>query len=157
MQQVFDFIKQTRQAFIQLIDGLTIEQLNEIPVGFNNNIIWNFGHAVVATQALCYVRTGIRPDASSIKYASSYVKGSRPTYFVTQEEVEDLKRLAVETIEQIEADYKAGVFNNISPFATDTYGETMATIEEVITLTAGHDNLHYGYAIAQRRIINNNK
>jgi hypothetical protein len=157
MEQVFKFIKQTRQAFIQLFEGLTLEQLNEIPAGFNNNIIWNFGHIVVATQGLTYLRTGIRHDASFIKYAGTYTKGSKPTYFVTQEEVDDLKRLAVETIEQLEKDYAAGVFNNIAPFATDTYGETMATIEEVITLTSGHDNLHYGYAIAQRRIINNNK
>jgi hypothetical protein len=157
MEQVFKFIKQSRQAFIHLINELTIEQLNEIPAGFNNNIIWNFGHIVIATQALSYVRTGIRPDASSITYASAYAKGTKPTYFVTQEEVDELKKIAVESIEQIEKDYAAGVFNTITPFATDTYKETMPTFEEVITLTSGHDNLHYGYAIAQKRIINNNK
>lgn len=154
MEQVFKFIRNTRQAFIELLDGLTLEQINQIPEGFNNNIIWNFGHIVVATQALCYVRSGILPDASSIKYVQSYVKGSKPTCFVSQEEVDELKRLAIQTIDQIEQDYKAGKFSNITPFATDTYKETLPSIEDVITLTAGHDNLHYGYAIAQRRLIN---
>ena len=157
MEHVFKFIKQGRQAFINLINELSIDQLNEIPEGFNNNIIWNFGHIVVATQALSYVRTGVRPDASFIKYVGAYAKGTKPTYFVTQEEVEDLKNIAFASIEQIEADYKAGVFKNITPFATDTYKETMPIFEEVITLTSGHDNLHYGYAIAQKRIINNIK
>lgn len=154
MEQVFQFIKQGRQAFINLINDLTIEQLNEIPAGFNNNIIWNFGHAVIATQLLTYVRTGTRADASTVKYAAAYAKGTKPTYFVTQQEIDDLKQLALDTINQLEQDYQAGLFKDITAFATDTYKENMSTIEEVIILTAGHDNLHYGYAIAQKRIIN---
>lgn len=155
MENTFKFILQTRKAFIQLIDSLTLEQLNHIPDGFNNNIIWNFGHIVVVAPALCYLRSGVSADVSMVKYLKSYVKGSKPTYTVTQEEVDDLKQLAITSIEQIENDYKAGVFKEITPFATDTYKETMSTIEEVIQLSAGHDNLHYGYAIAQNRIINN--
>ncbi|WP_164109341.1 MULTISPECIES: DinB family protein [Sphingobacterium] len=155
MENTFKFIIQTRRAFIQLIDSLTIEQLNEIPTGFNNNIIWNFGHIVVVTPALCYLRSGVSTDTAMVKYLKSYVKGSKPTYTVTQEEVDDLKRLAITTIEQIRKDYNAGVFKEIIPFATDTYKETLSAIEEIIQLSAGHDNLHYGYAIAQNRIINN--
>lgn len=157
MNDVFKFIIQTRKAFIELMEDLTLEQLNEIPNGFNNNIIWNFGHIVIATQGLCYLRTGIKTDASFIKYASTYTKGSKPSYAVTQEEVDDLKVLALQTIAQIEQDYKAGVFNEITPFSTATYKEAMTKIEEVVLLTAGHDNLHFGYATAQKRIINTNK
>lgn len=154
MEHTFKFIIQTRKTFIQLIDGLSIEELNEIPTGFNNNIIWNFGHIVVATQGLCYLRSGISTDLSRVKYLHAYTKGSKPTYTVSQDEVDDLKVLAIETIRQLEQDYNAGIFKEITPFSTDTYKEMMSTIEEVILLTAGHDNLHFGYAIAQNRIIN---
>lgn len=156
MTTTFKYIIQARKAFIELIDSLSIAQLNHIPEGFNNNIIWNFGHIVVATQGLCYLRTGVKPDYV-IKYGAAYTKGSKPTYTVSSEEVQDLKKLAIETIQQIEQDYDKGLFHAITPFATETYKETMPTIEDVITTTAGHDNLHYGYAIAQRRLINTNK
>ncbi|NGM60623.1 DinB family protein [Sphingobacterium sp. SGG-5] len=156
MQETFKYIIQARRAFIALIEELTLEQLNHIPDGFNNNIIWNFGHIVVATQGLCYLRTGVRPDYT-IKYGAAYTKGSKPTYTVSQEEVDDLKTLAITTIEQIEKDYHAGVFKEITPFATGTYHAMMPTIADVIVMTAGHDNLHFGYALAQRRIINNGK
>lgn len=156
MKQTFNYIIQARKAFIELIDSLSIAQLNHIPEGFNNNIIWNFGHIVIATQGLCYLRTGVKPDYR-IKYGAAYAKGSKPTYTVSSEEVQDLKKLAIETIQQIEQDYDKGLFHSITPFATDTYKETMPTIEDVITTTAGHDNLHYGYAIAQRRLINTSK
>ena len=154
MEQVFNFIIQGRRAFIELLGDLSIEQLNEVPAGFNNNIIWNFGHIVVSSQALCYIRTGVRPD-TAIKFVEAYAKGTKPSYFVTAEEVAELKTLALESIQQIENDYKAGVFNNMTAFETSTYKEKMSSIEEVLITTIGHDNLHYGYAAAQKKIINN--
>jgi len=156
MENTFKYIIQARKAFITLIEGLTLEQLNHIPGGFNNNIIWNFGHIVVATQGLCYLRTDVSPDYS-IKYGAAYTKGSKPTYTVSQEEVEDLKVLAIATIEQIEKDYHAGVFKKITPFATGTYNELMPTIDDVIITSVGHANLHFGYEMAQQRIIHNIK
>ena len=157
MKEVFKFIIDARKAFIKDIESLSLEQVNEIPAGFNNNIIWNFGHIVVTTPVLCYIRTGILADASSVKYVSAYAKGTKPTYFVTQEEVDELKELAISTIETLEKDYNEGKLNNIVPFETSTYGALLESIEDVIITTAGHDNTHLGYVTAQKRIINNNK
>lgn len=154
MKDVFKYIIQSRKAFIGLIDSLTIQELNRIPNGFNNNIIWNFGHIIVATQGLCYLRTGVQSDYV-VKYASAYNKGAKPSYIVTQEEVDDLKTLAIHTIERIEKDYYANTFTEITPFSTDTYKEIMPTIEDVITTTVGHDNLHYGYSLALLRALKN--
>lgn len=151
MNEIFDFIITSRKAFIQLIDGLTIEQLNKIPEGYNNNIIWNFGHIVVSTQTLCYVRTGILPHTSSVKFNDFYKKDTRPTYTVTAEEVLELKALAINSIEKIKDDYANGVFANITPFSTSTYGAEMESIEEVLVTTIGHDNVHYGYAWALKK------
>lgn len=155
MEKVFKFIRASRKVFIELIDGLSVEELNHVPGGFNNNIIWNFGHIVVSTQALCYIRGGIRPDASSIKFAEYYAKGTKPSYYVEEAEIAELKALALSTIDQIEADYKAGLFNNLRPFETSTYHESMDSFDEVLAMTSGHDNLHLGYALALRRVINN--
>ncbi|GHE41329.1 DinB family protein [Sphingobacterium griseoflavum] len=153
MDNVFNFITDARKAFIELIDSLTAEELNHIPEGFNNNIIWNFGHIVVSTQALCYVRTGIKSDTSAIQYLSAYAKGTKPTYTVDPEEIADLRALALSTIQQIYADYDKGIFNNITPFETSTYKSSLNTIEEVLITTVGHDNLHFGYALAQKRAL----
>ncbi|WP_407635809.1 DinB family protein [Solitalea canadensis] len=37
----------------------TIDQLNKVPAGFNNNLIWNIGHEIVAQQALIYKSSGL--------------------------------------------------------------------------------------------------
>jgi hypothetical protein len=153
MKQIFEFIINSRKAFIQLIDGLTIEQLNKIPDGYSNNIIWNFGHIVVSTQTLCYVRTGILENASAVKFNDFYKKDTRPAYTVTAEEIAELKATALESIKKIEEDYANGKFGAITPFATATYGAQMNSVEEILTTTIGHDNLHYGYALALKRRI----
>jgi len=153
MNEIFEFIINSRKAFIQLVDGLTIEQLNKIPEGYNNNIIWNFGHIVVSTQTLCYVRTGILADANSVKFNEYYKKDTRPGYNVTEQEVAELKALALESIEKIKEDYANGVFADITPFSTSTYGVEMKSIEEVLITTIGHDNVHYGYAWSLKKAI----
>ncbi|MFU1857687.1 DinB family protein [Sphingobacterium sp. NGMCC 1.201703] len=153
MQETFKFILKSRQKFIELIDGLSPEQLNKIPAGFNNNIIWNFAHIVVSTQTLVYVRTGIKADTSWVKYNEDYKKDTKPTRFVEQAEIDELKEIAIRSIEQIATDYENGVFGEITSFSTATYGYPMDTIEEVIALTSGHDNVHFGYAMAQRRLV----
>lgn len=155
MDKVFKFIFDGRKAFIRLIDELTLDQLNEIPEGFNNNIIWNFGHIVVSTQTLSYTRTGIREGVNWVKYVDAYAKGTKPTYYVSQEEVDDLKEIALRSIAAIEADYNAGVFKHVTAYETATYGASLNSIEDVLITSVGHDNLHYGYATAQKRIINN--
>lgn len=150
MNEIFEFIINSRKSFIDLIDGLTLEQLNKIPDGFNNNIIWNFGHIVVSTQTLCYVRTGILQDAASVKFNEYYKKDTKPSYAVTEEEVVELKAIAIKSIEKIKEDYANGKFADTTPFTTATYGVQMNSIEEVLITTIGHDNLHYGYAWAQK-------
>lgn len=153
MKETFKFIIDARKAFIRLLDGLTLEELNAVPEGFNNNIIWNFGHIVVSTPLLCYVRTGVWADTSAIKYVEAYKKGSKPTYPVSEEEIQDLKALAISTIEQLEEDYNKGVFTKIKPFDTVTFGSMIDNMEQLLITTAGHDNTHYGYATAQRRLV----
>ncbi|MBE5319135.1 DinB family protein [Pedobacter sp. MR2016-19] len=151
MNEVFDFIINSRKAFIKLIDGLTIEELNKIPDGYNNNIIWNFGHIVVSTQTLCYVRTGVLQDAASVKFNEYYKKDTKPTYTVTEQEVAELKTIALESIEKIKEDYANGKFSSITPFITATYGVQLNSIEEVLITTIGHDNVHCGYASALKK------
>lgn len=151
-RHVFNSIIQTRKLFVELIDGMSLEQLNQIPSGFNNNIGWNFGHIVVTTPALCYVRTGVRKDLE-IPFFPAYKKDSKPEYWITEEELDALKVQTVTSIEQIEQDYLNNVFSHITPYSTSTYVVEMYSIEEVILCTLMHDNLHLGYAQAQRRAI----
>jgi len=153
---VFDYIKQTRAVFIQLLEQLSLDEINEIPSGFRNNIGWNFGHIAVSTPALCYRRTQVIP-AYDIPFIGDYGKGTKPERWITAEALQTLKSQLLSSIQQLETDYHRGLFTSISPFATSTYGLEMHTIEEVFTATLAHDNLHLGYAMAIRRALGKNE
>jgi hypothetical protein len=148
----FKYIRKNRELFLQLVNGLNIEQLNKIPDGFRNNIVWNFGHIIVSTQNLCYLRSNVEPDIE-IPYKAKYGKDSKSESFITQEELDILKEQLVSTIDKIENDLKAGIFKNITPYSTATYKHEMHSIEEILTCTLAHDSMHFGYALAQRKLV----
>jgi DinB family protein len=153
MEQTIKYIKRTRELFLTLVNGLSIEQINKIPQGFNNNIIWNFGHMLISTQALCYLRSAVDPGIE-IMYLSAYQKGSKPGAFVSEEGFEVLKQIAVSSMDKIERDLKNGDFNVIpNAFTTATYGFEMATFEEIIACCLAHESMHLGYASAIKRAL----
>lgn len=45
-------LRHIRTSVLNLIESLTLKQINEIPAGFNNNIIWNLGHLVATDQRI---------------------------------------------------------------------------------------------------------
>ncbi|MDE1191794.1 MAG: DinB family protein [Arachidicoccus sp.] len=154
MQYSIKYIRKNRELFLKLLDGLTIEQLNKIPTGFNNNIIWNFGHIIVSTQLLAYVRSGVQVDFE-VSFQEKFKSGTRPESFITQEEIEELKELLYSTLDLIEENEKKNYFDKVIPFSTQTYGFEMNTFEEVLACIQSHESLHYGYALAQKRLVNN--
>jgi len=149
---VFKYIRKNRELFLNLVNSLTIEQLNKIPEGYRNNIAWNFGHIVVSTQLLCYVRPQV-DTSKEISFRTKYAKDSKPESFIEQKEIDELKKQLVSSIDAIEEDLKNGVFKNIKPYSTATYAHEMHSIEEILTCTLAHDSFHYGYALAQRKLV----
>ncbi len=153
MNQDFEFIRITRKNFIELINSLNTEQLNTIPPKFNNNIAWNFGHIVVATQGLCYRLSGLPLQIDGL-LIDRYKKGSRPEAFISQDEINLFKHLALHDIDQLETNYNNGIFTS-QTFAsyTTSFNKTLNNIEDSIALVQSHDALHYGYALAQKKFV----
>lgn len=150
MENIFQNTLKTREQFIQLMKGLTIEELNQIPEGFRNNIIWNFGHIVVTTLALCYQRTGLNAELN-IPFQGEFGKGTVPQRNYTASDLDEIIELSNSSLNQLQTDFTEGVFRNIQSFSTQTYELELKNIEDVILTCLMHDNLHYGYALAQKK------
>ena len=78
MNPVFEVQKTIREILLKVLDSHSLEQLNKIPEGFNNNIIWNVGHCVAAQQTLVYKLSGL-PTMVSEDFILKYRKLNRST------------------------------------------------------------------------------
>ena len=54
MNFTLEVLANTRMFFNKYLKSMSLKELNTIPKGFNNNIIWNIGHIVVTQQLLAY-------------------------------------------------------------------------------------------------------
>lgn len=79
--------KTSRKIYLDLFDKYPLVQLNKIPDGFNNNLIWNIGHIIVAQQSLVYRGSNL-PMYISDDLVNLYKPGTTPRGTTSQAEAD---------------------------------------------------------------------
>ncbi|GAB1856955.1 DinB family protein [Flavobacteriaceae bacterium MHTCC 0001] len=152
MDFTFEVLENTRNKFKDIISKTSLEDLNKVPKGFVNNIIWNIAHIVVTEQLLAYKLSGLTPMLSD-EMINKYKKDSKPENDISQEEVNEIKGLLSSTLEQTKKDYYNDIFQNYNAYTVSTTGNTLKNIEEALQFTIIHEALHYGYVLALLKAI----
>ncbi len=151
MQQVFETTIKSRNMILEMLQNYTLEQLNKIPVGFNNSLIWNIGHIIVAQQVLVYKLSAL-PMMIADEMVEKYKNGSRPERDVTQEELDEIKNLILVTINKTTTDYNKGIFKIYNEYTT-SIGFNLKTAKEAIVYNNFHEGLHLGIMMTIRKFI----
>lgn len=149
MQQQIDILQATRANILKQIDGISLEQLNVIPDGYNNNLIWNAAHVAVTQQLLCYAMSGLEVKLPKETIAA-YRKGAKPERAVTQAEVDQIKEWLTASIDWLATDLKAGIFQSYKEYQT-SYGFKLTSIEDAVSFNNVHEGMHLGYMIALKK------
>jgi hypothetical protein len=151
MDKRFESIKATRQFLLKLVENLSTDQLNEVPAGFNNNIIWNLAHIVAAQQGVCYKRAGLA-TAVPEDFFQEFKPDTKPGRKIDSDEVSMIKEMLISTIDTLINDYKAGHFATY-PAWTTRYGVELTGIDDALTFLPFHEGLHFGYVMALKRVV----
>lgn len=151
MSYAIDILKATRANINKSIDGFTLDQLNYIPEGFNNNLMWHYGHIVITQQLLCYKLAGLATSASD-ELIAKYKKGSKPDGPATQAEFDWLKAEMTNAIERLEADLAAGIFKNYKSYTT-SYNMTLTSINEAVEFNNTHEAMHFGNILSMKKLV----
>ena len=146
-----DTIQATRKLFLTLLESFSIDELNIVPEGFNNNIIWNFGHVIVSQQILCYKLAGL-PLKLDDTFVSKYSKGTKPEAFINDTELIFLKQQAVSLIDELVVDLEKGIFTTYTNYTT-SFNVELNSVKDAVKFIAMHEGLHLGYAMALKRIV----
>ncbi len=151
MNNYIENIRKTREFLLGIINTLSVDELNKIPNGFVNNIIWNLGHMVAAQQGVCYRRAGLAVPLEGGLF-ETYMPGSKPESPASQKEIEQIKILLFSTLDKLEADYQNQLFGGYTAWVT-RYGVSIVNIDEAINFLQFHEGLHVGYIMALKRAI----
>ncbi|MGI4866251.1 MAG: DinB family protein [Janthinobacterium lividum] len=147
-------IKHLRQFLLQQVDGLTTAQLNAIPPGYHNNIIWHLAHLNSAVQAICYVLSG-QPIALDEQYFRPFLPGTRPERALDETEIEVVKGLLIATIDQLRTDVERGIFTTYKPSEriAAVYGVEVASLADALDFILFHEGYHIGYVVALKHLV----
>ncbi|RZJ54157.1 MAG: DinB family protein [Flavobacterium sp.] len=152
MNPVFEVHKIIREILLKILDNHSLEQLNKIPPGFNNNLIWNIGHCVSTQQVLVYKLSGL-PTLVSEDYIQKYRKGSKPEGDVSQAEVDEIRELLQKTLDQAETDYNDDeIFKTYSEYTT-SMGFTLRNVEDALNFNNYHEGIHTGIIMSIRKFV----
>ena len=153
MESLFKAWKTSRKIYLNFFDNYSLDQLNKIPNGFNNNLIWNIGHVIVAQQSLIYKCSNLPmyiPEDLLIQYRP----GTKPSGFVSQSEAEQLKELLIDLVSKTEADFQKGVFAAVTYIErTVVTGFHLASIEDAFEFNNYHEGLHLGYMMSIKKFV----
>lgn len=151
MGDTFAITRTSRKIIAQFLDNYSLEQLNKVPTGFSNNLIWNIAHIVVVQQMLVYNLSGL-PMMVSQEMVDAYKRGTKPEREVTQTEVDEIRELLTTTIDQAEKDFAESIFKNYSEFTTMT-GFNLKTAEDAMAFNYYHEAVHTGVMMGIRKFI----
>lgn len=144
-------IKQSRIKMLNIIESHSIEEINRIPEGFNNNLVWNFVHVVATHQLLCYSLSGVKTRIDST-IIDAYRKGSKPGDFVDAETLKVYSKLALETLEYFKTDLENNVFENFKPYPT-SFGVSLDSFENAVHFNLAHETLHLGIMMGMQKAL----
>jgi len=149
MNWAFDITLKNRKLLESILGNHTLEQLNKVPEGFNNNIIWNVAHTIVTQQLLVYKLSGL-PSVLSEEMIETYRKGTKTERDVTQVELNEIKGFLFSTIEKTKEDYNNKLFKSYNEYTVSTKS-TLTNVEEAIDFNTFHEGIHLGYILALKR------
>ena len=151
METILTAWKASRKLYLNFFENYSLEQLNKIPQGFSNNLIWNIGHIIVAQQSLIYKGSNLSMHISDELF-NLYKLGTKPTGKTTQAEVDELKEFLISLISKTEADFQKGIFSTYNERTTNT-GFHLASIKDALEFNNYHEGLHLGYMMCIKKFV----
>ena len=149
MKNHFEILNITRNNILNSIKDMSLSELNKIPIGFNNNVIWNVGHIVATQQLLCY-KMSCLDMALDAAFIAKYMKGSFAVGDASQEELDYIVKQLKELPAKVEADYANQLFKEYNTYTT-SYNITLNDVEQAIQFNNVHEGLHLGYIMAMKK------
>lgn len=126
-------------------------QLDNIPDGLSNNLIWNAGHVIATMELLTYALAGL-PTPSGREFIDRYRKGSRPEGPASEADHAHISKQLLAGIDRLESDLETLDWSNYKEYTT-SFGVTLHNATEAMTFNNMHETMHLGTMLTLRRLV----
>jgi hypothetical protein len=100
---------------------------------------------------LIYKLSGL-PMLVSDELVDKYKKGSKPEQAATQAEVDQIKALLFDLVDQTQADYGSGVFTQFTEYPTSS-GFVLKNVKDAMAYNNFHEGLHLGIIMSLKKLV----
>jgi hypothetical protein len=143
---IFSQMELNRNRTLEVIAGITEEQADIVPKGFNNNIRWNIGHILTAQERMAFRLIG-EPMELPEELMNLFLNGTKPADW--QSAPPDLATLR-ELLEGQQARLRERLKGRLNEKLTVPFRD-FGTLAEALIFSIGHESLHAGYIMALKR------
>jgi hypothetical protein len=152
-EMLFQQMNFIRNRTIALLDATPVEILNEMPKGFNNNLLWNYGHIFVAQEYLLFTFLNEKHSVPPT-YRELFNMGSTPkNWNVETPSLAEIRSYLVEQPKRMMETF-SGRLEELGekPFVL---GPTVKfkTLGEVLGFANFHEGVHQGTITSLKRAL----
>jgi hypothetical protein len=153
LMQDIETLREIRGFILRLVDGLSPEQLETVPPGASNSILWNLGHLAVTQQLLHYKLSGL-PMYLPDEVVDGFRKGTSPADWngAPPAGIGQVREWLVELPERLAEDHAAGRFESFQEYPTSA-GITLHSLDEALAFNNFHEGLHGGFIMRLKKQI----
>lgn len=139
---IFHHVKTIRDITENTLERMSDSFFLDIPDGFNNNLLWNFGHIAHVQEKLVF---GLIGDPMNVPptFETFFAKGTKPAEWIgTPPSINEVKIVLAEQKMRI-AENMSGKLETplLQPFTNST-GKTFYTVGETLLFSTYHEALH---------------
>jgi hypothetical protein len=148
--ELIEALRQTRHNLLITVEAYTIDEMNVVPEGFNNSLLWNLGHVWVTQKMLHYGLSGL-PLNIEDELVNQFRKGSKAIVW-KEETLSRIKSDFLQSVDDLERDLNANIFKEFRPYRT-SYNVELESLDDALWFNNMHEAMHLGYMLAMRKSI----
>ncbi|WP_155591069.1 DinB family protein [Lysinibacillus cavernae] len=148
-ENIFQQLEAYRSELLQVLEHVSEERANIIPIGFYNNIRWNMGHLYL-DQYLWIEALTKEKHVELDAFMKWFGFGTSPKHFDEETPTfEELKKYLAQQPAQLKEHYGHRLVEDFTPIEMG-----MQTIEQVLFRTIFHEGMHLQAILTIHRLLN---
>lgn len=151
MHPLIETTTSIRSSFKHFLSNLSLEELNHIPDGFNNDILWNIGH-VISVQQMLVIGLGNERWTVDKSIVKEFRKGSKPERSYTDSDRKTLLTQLDSSLVETQSLYEHKKLTSYQTFLTPT-GFQIHDFESALAFNLFHEGMHLGTVLAIIKLI----